>query len=187
MPTIRLALKSDIPAINALSNWAIRETVAHFSLQPEPDEAMLASWRDTHAMYPWLIAQSDAGVFQGFAKSGPWKSRRAYCWSVEVTVYVHPDHHRKGVGRSLYTRLFEILKAQGYRTLLGGITLPNPASIALHEAMGMRQVAELPRVGHKFGNWHDVGYWGIELSSEDRAPGEIQSVATAEGCDPSAS
>ncbi len=177
MTTVRLAREGDIPAINALSNWAIRETVAHFSVDPEPDEAMLEDWRRSRAMYPWLVAEN--GSFLGYARSSPWKGRCAYDWSVEVTVYVHPDHHRKGLGRLLYERLFAILRAQGYRTLLGGITLPNPASVALHEAMGMRQVAEMPSVGFKFGAWHSVGYWGVELWRGDDAPGEIVPVASA--------
>lgn len=176
MTTVRLAREGDIPAINALSNWAIRETVAHFSLDEEPDGAMLRNWLETRRMHPWLVAED--GAFQGYAKSSPWKSRCAYNWSAEITVYVHPDHHRRGVGRLLYARLFEILRAQGYRTLLAGVTVPNEASVALHEAMGMRKVAEFPRVGFKFGSWHSVGYWAIELVEGDGPPREIQPVAS---------
>lgn len=175
MPSIRLATEADIPDINALSNWAIRETVAHFALDPEPDEAMLATWRQTREMHPWLVAE-DEGRFLGFAKSSPWKSRCAYNWSVEVTVYVHPDHHRRGAGRALYERLFEILKAQGYRTLLAGIALPNDASVRLHEAMGMRRTGEFPSVGYKFGGWISVGYWALELGSAGEPPGDVATV-----------
>lgn len=174
MTLVRPAEEGDIPAINALSNWAIRETPAHFALHEEPDEAMLRLWRETRAMHPWLVATDRAGVFLGYAKSGQWKTRRAYDWTVEISVYVQPNAQGRGVGRALYERLFAILRAQGYRTLLAGITLPNAASVRLHEAMGMRKVGELPRVGFKLGCWHAVGYWSIEFG--EGAPGEIQRV-----------
>ncbi len=179
MPVIRLATEGDIPSINAVTNWAIVNTAAHFSVEPEADEPMLEGWRRTHEMFPWLVAEDDAGAFLGYAKASAWNGRCAYNWSAEVTVYVHREHHRKGVGRALYGRLFEILRAQGYRTLIGGITLPNPASVALHESMGMRKVAEFPSVGFKFGTWMSVGYWAIELVDDAGEPAQIQSVASA--------
>lgn len=177
MTIIRPAEEGDIPSINALSNWAIRETVAHFALREDPDDAMLRLFRDTRAMHPWLVARDAAGTFLGYAKSGQWKTREAYDWTVEISVYVQPDHHARGVGRSLYERLFAILRAQGYRTLLAGITLPNEPSVRLHEAMGMRKVGELPRVGFKFASWHAVAYWSIEFGQGP--PGNILSVPDA--------
>ncbi len=179
MPTIRLANEGDIPSINAVTNWAIVNTTAHFSLEPEPDGPMLESWRQTREMFPWLVGLDEKGTFLGYAKASAWNGRCAYDWAAEVTVYVHPEHHRKGVGRALYGRLFEILKAQGYRTLIGGITLGNPASVALHESMGMRKVAEFPSVGFKFGKWMSVGYWAVELGEDNGEPAQIQSVASA--------
>jgi phosphinothricin acetyltransferase len=126
-------------------------------------------------MHPWLVAvdgarEATAPAFAGFAKSSSWKGRCAYNWSAEVTVYVRPDRHRKGIGRMLYARLIEILRAQGYRTLLGGITQPNDASVRLHETLGFRRVAMLERVGWKFGRWWDVGYWELQLGDPADAP-----------------
>ena len=88
-----------------------------------------------------------------------------------------PGHHRRGVGKALYDRLLSTLRAQGYRTLLGGITVPNPASVRLHESFGFRRVALLERVGWKFGTWHDVGYWELLLRDDDKAPTDLKPVA----------
>lgn len=95
----------------------------------------------------------------GYAKASEWKSRRAYDPSAEITVYIHPDHHRRGVGRELYEALFADLAARGVVTLLAGITLPNEASVGLHEAKGFRCIGVFERIGRKFDKWHDVGYW----------------------------
>lgn len=114
-----------------------------------------------------------------FAKSSPWKGRCAYHWTAETSVYVHADHHGRGVGRSLYERLISIMRAQGWRTLLGGITQPNEPSIRLHEACGFRKVALLERVGWKFDRWWDVGYWELHLRGTTEAPATIRPVREA--------
>ena len=113
--------------------------------------------------------------------ASPWKGRCAYDWSAEVTVYVHHEHHHKGVGAALYVRLFEILRSQGYRTVLAGITQPNEPSVRLHERMGMTKVGHMTRVGWKFQAWHDVGYWQLELAGDDATPRTIKRVS--EVCD----
>ena len=92
-------------------------------------------------------------------------------------MYIHPDHHGRGVGKALYGKLVPILKAQGYRTLLAGITVPNAASERLHESLGMKRVAVFTRVGWKFGRWHDVGFWELEFDAAAGPPGAIKPVA----------
>ncbi len=94
-------------------------------------------------------------------------------------MYVHPDHHGRGLGTTLYTRLVATLRAQGYRTLLGGITQPNPASVKLHESLGFRLVAMLEHVGWKFDRWHDVGYWQLDLAADTDAPSPITPVGNS--------
>ena len=162
-PSIRLARPNDLPSVLSISNDAAKETAANFAVEPEPLSEWQASFAQTHATHPWLVADDGQGVV-GFAKATPWKGRCAYQYAVEVTVYVRPDSHGRGIGRALYSRLFELLRAQGYHTAIAGITLPNPASVRLHEAFGMRRVATFERIGWKFGRWHDVGYWQVELS-----------------------
>ncbi len=112
--------------------------------------------------FPWLAAEQ-GGDFAGYAKSGTWRARDAYARTAEVTVYVEPACHRMGVGRALYTALLALLKARGFHTAIGGITLPNPGSVGLHEAMGFRHVGTFREVGRKFAAWHDVGFWQLML------------------------
>ena len=130
----------------------------------------IAAHRETH---PWLVAE-DGGDVIGYAYASPFRSRHAYQWSVETSVYIATDAQRRGAGRTLYTALFDILRAQGYRQALAGITLPNPASVGLHEAMGFSRVGVYRAVGWKLGMWHDVGWWQRDLAggaSPDGAPG----------------
>ncbi len=177
---IRLAHPDDLEAILEISNWAAANTAANFAAEPETLDAWRTDWQTTHRMYPWFVA-ADAGEVIGFAKASPWKGRCAYHWTAETTVYVHPDRHGRGIGRLLYEKLISTLRAQGYHTLLGGITVPNPASIALHESLGYKRVALLEKVGWKFGKWHDVGYWELELRPGSPAPSEVRAVEKVPG------
>ena len=108
--------------------------------------------------YPWLVALQ-GGTIGGIAYAKPWNPRRAYDWTTEVTVYVRDGLQGQGIGSALYQRLLELLEAQGFRSMMAGITLPNDASVALHESFGFRQVGTLRRIGFKMGAWHDVGHW----------------------------
>jgi L-amino acid N-acyltransferase YncA len=110
------------------------------------------------ARYPWLIAEID-GVIAGYAYASQHRARAAYRWSADVTVYVSGAHHRRGVGRTLYGRLFELLVQQGYYEAGAGITLPNDASVGLHESLGFRPVGVYRNIAFKFGAWRDVGWW----------------------------
>jgi len=174
---IRFATSSDLPAILAISNWAALNTPANFAIEPESLESWMQSFEQTHRMFPWLVAEDSAAVV-GFAKAGPYKGRCAYAWTAEVSVYVHPDQHGCGIGTQLYQRLIPMVKAQGYVTLLAGITSPNPASEKLHAAFGFRQIGTFERVGWKFNRWHSVGYWEAFLVQDERPPGPIQPVAS---------
>jgi len=174
---IRLASAADLPAILEISNWAALNTPANFAVEPESLADWQRSWSETRERFPWLVAVEAGDRVVGFAKASSWKGRCAYHWTAETTVYVHPDHHGRGLGRALYARLIELLAAQGYRTLLGGITVPNEASVRLHESFGFRKVALLERVGWKFGQWHDVGYWELVLGEPSEAPKAIRPVS----------
>lgn len=175
MVVIRQATEEDLPAVLSISNDAALSTAANFAIAAETLDMWQRDFREVHAMLPWFVADLDAEIV-GFAKASPWKGRCAYAYSAEISVYVKPSHHRRGLGRRLYTRLLETLQRQGYRSVLGGIALPNPASVALHESLGMQCVGVLRRVGWKFGQWHDVGYWQGNLQDNDGPPGEILSV-----------
>ncbi|MCA9291907.1 MAG: N-acetyltransferase [Phycisphaerales bacterium] len=180
MHHVRLAVADDLPTILEISNWAALHTAANFAIEPESFDSWSRSFLDTSERYPWLVADTGGAVI-GFAKASPWKGRCAYHWAAETTVYVQPDAHGRGIGRALYVRLIDLLDRQGYRTLLGGITLPNVASVALHESCGFRHVATFERVGWKFDRWHDVGYWERLLGASDETPRAIRPVREVAG------
>jgi L-amino acid N-acyltransferase YncA len=118
-------------------------------------EATLANW-------PWLVCERDRQVL-GYAYASRHRERSAYQWSCDVSVYVSASYRRVGIGRALYRSLFELLKLQGFRNAYAGITLPNPASVGLHESLGFKPIGVYQDVGYKLGAWHDVGWWELHL------------------------
>jgi L-amino acid N-acyltransferase YncA len=108
--------------------------------------------------HPWLVAELDGDIV-GFAYGSPHRERAAYRWAADVSIYLAARAHRRGIGRTLYERLFELLEQQGFRTLCAGITLPNDASVGLHEALGFARIAIYRNIGFKHGAWYDVGWW----------------------------
>jgi phosphinothricin acetyltransferase len=146
---------------------SVESTPISFELEP-PDAAefarRIAKYSATHQ---FLVAEVD-GEVAGYAYGCPWAERAAYRWSVESSVYIDPRHQGRGLGRALYAELFDRLRAQGFRVVVAGITLPNPASIGLHESVGFEPIGTLRDIGWKDGSWHDVGYWQLFLES----PGE---------------
>lgn len=116
----------------------------------------------TSKTHPWLVAEDGAGVI-GFAYGCPHHERAAYRWAADVSVYVAPAHQRRGIGRALYGSLLPLLVRQGLHVACAGITLPNEASVALHESFGFSPVGVYRRIGFKRGVWWDVGWWALEL------------------------
>ena len=152
----------DITPACRLTNHFIERTAVHFGFVPHTEAEFAAMWEGGREKYPWLSAEVD-GVFAGFAKAGVWRTREAYLPTAEVTVYVDPEMHRRGVGRALYVELLARLRVGGFHSAIGGITLPNLSSVALHEAMGFRYVGTFRESGRKFDRWHDTGWWQAML------------------------
>ena len=125
------------------------------------------------ATHPWLVCERD-GAIAGFAYGAPHRERAAYRWAADVSVYVAPAHQGQDVGRALYEALFERLRAQRIQVLCAGITLQNPASVGLHEALGFELVGVYRGIGWKAGAWRDVGWWQLRLAppAQDGAPPE---------------
>lgn len=149
----------------------------NFATSPEPLDGWLASFRETHLFFPWFVAEDGTGRVRGFAKAGPHKSRGAYAWTADVSVYVDPESHGRGIGGRLYAVLLPTMRAQGYVTLVAGITRPNPASEKLHSRFGFVPCGTFRRVGFKNGAWHDVGYWDLALRDDPSAPAPIRPVS----------
>jgi len=157
--TIRTAAAGDGAALAQIYNHYITATVVTFEETPLSADDMSARLAEVSAArLPWLVAQTAAGL-SGFAYASPWKGRCAYRYSVESTVYLEPTAAGRGLGTELYSTLLTRLQELGCHAVIGGIALPNEASVALHEKLGMRKVAHFAEVGFKFGRWVDVGYW----------------------------
>lgn len=159
---IRLATEADTEAMLAIYAPIVMETAISFELEPPSVDEFRSRIRSTLTRTPWLVCEIDYEV-AGYAYAGPLRTRAAYQWSVEATVYVHADYRRHGVGSAIYTSLFNCLRLQGYWNAYAAITLPNPGSVGLHERMGFYRIGTYYNVGYKFGTWHDVGWWQSDL------------------------
>jgi len=176
--TLRLAEPADAAGILAIYEPIVRETAISFELEP-PDEAeMRRRIESTLERRPWLVCTA-GGIVAGYAYAAAHRERPAYQWSVETSVYVHPDHRRRGVAQGLYAALLPALGAQGFYNALAGIALPNPASVGFHESCGFQWIGVYRSVGHKLGAWHDVAWLELRLR-EDRGEPVSPPCPTAE-------
>jgi phosphinothricin acetyltransferase len=159
---IRSAVPSDAPQICAIYNPHVRDTVVTFEELPVTDEEMGRRIAEVTEHWPWLVLEQDSAIV-GYAYAAAWKSRSAYRFSVESTVYVVPTFARRRVGTRLYEALIAALRARSVHSVIGGIALPNEASVALHEKLGFVKIGQFHEVGWKLGRWIDVGYWELLL------------------------
>jgi L-amino acid N-acyltransferase YncA len=161
---IRLATPADAPGINAIYRPFVSETAVSFELDPPSNKCMARRVAETLKKLPWLVNCCGERVL-GYVYASQFRARPAYQWAVETAVYVDLHSHRTGIGRGLYQQLFAILRRQGYYTAYAGITLPNVASIGLHQNVGFEPIGIYRYAGYKFGAWHDVGWWQKSLNN----------------------
>jgi phosphinothricin acetyltransferase len=158
-PVVRDATAADAEQIARIYNYYVENTVITFEETPvvsgEISQRMAVV---QSAGLPWLVAELD-GQLAGYSHASPWKSRSAYRHSVEATIYLRQGMQGRGLGRTLYSALIPRLRARGVHAVIGGAALPNPASVALHEALGFESVGTFREVGFKHGRWVDVAYW----------------------------
>ncbi len=164
---IRGVNPQDFDAVAALTNHFILHTSIHFGTEAVTAAELHESWEKTRATYPFLVAEVD-GRFAGYAKAGVWRERAAYRWTPEAGIYIEEWTRGRGVGTMLYRALLDDLRARGFESVIGGITLPNEASVRLHERCGFVKVGHVLRAGYKFGAWHDVGFWQAVLGDGTR-------------------
>lgn len=163
---IRTATPDDAVEIRRIYAPAVSQGVTSFeTVVPHVDE-LRERVVSTLRQYPWLVDEGEYGL-QGFAYATSHRARAAYRWSVEVSVYVDASSMRRGCGRQLYARLFEILVQQGFYSAYAGIAVPNVASQAFHVSLGFKPIGIFPRVGFKHGAWRDVGWWYMQLRKDD--------------------
>jgi phosphinothricin acetyltransferase len=173
---IRIAEATDIEQFAEIVNYYIEHTPVNFHDRAQSEEDWQATWEVLHPEYPFVVAEKE-GVLGGIAYASPWKLRGAYKWTCEVTVYVRAGHERQGLGRVLTERMLEILEAQGYRSIVAVIALPNEASVALHEGLGYEHAGTLTRLGFKNGHWRDVSFWQRFFGDPESEPDEIKPVS----------
>lgn len=180
MTDARLARADDLEGIAALVNHFIEHGSQHFGTTPLTVEDVRAfATRDVH---PCFVIEAAPGIgrrIDGVAWSAPHKTREAYSWTVDLAVYVHPDAHGARIGSRLQSLVVDCVRRQGYVSALAVISLPNAASVALHERLGFVPIGVLPHVGFKHGQWHDIGIWHLALSKADGRPAAIRSVHQA--------
>ena len=169
---LRLATAADAAAIAAIYADYVTGTAVSFETEP-PDEAEIRARIEAGGpLYPWLAACDDGGRLLGYAYAAAFRTRRAYRFAVETTVYVDPDAQRRGVGRALYAALIPLLERQGFTQAIAAITLPNEASVRLHEVLGFTQAGTYRQVGYKLGEWRSVGLWQRALAPLAEPPEE---------------
>jgi phosphinothricin acetyltransferase len=155
---IRKATPEDAKEICDIYNFYVLNSAATFEEVPLAYAEMRARISAIMQRFPWLVFESEGRIL-GYAYSSDWKLRTAYRHTAESTVYVRDGYSGRGIGRALYRQLLDELKDLGFHAILGGISLPNEGSVALHEKLGFVKVGQLREVGWKFGRWVDVGYW----------------------------
>lgn len=169
--SVREATADDADALARIYNHYIRETVITFEIDEVDAGVMVGRVAKLQAAgLPWLVAVEGAALL-GYAYAAPYRERAAYVHALETSVYLDPEARGKGVGTALFERLFSLLSALDARqsphapvhAIVGGIALPNDASIALHERFGMTHLGTFTEVGRKFDRWIDVGYWQATL------------------------
>jgi len=169
---IRLAEEQDAAAIAAIYRHYVEQTPVSFEdVAPDAAEMARRMRGDLPGFHPWFVAEED-GRLLGYAASSPFRTRRAYRWTVETGIYLTPGAGGRGVGRELLSTLLGVLERQGYVAAIGAIALPNAASVALHERLGFAYAGTYRGVGFKLGEWLDVGLWEKDLAPRDPAPPE---------------
>jgi len=167
-PTICLATLDDAEPIQAIyAPYCL--TPISFEAEPPSVEEMRGRLAKVLEQYPWLVCE-DGGDILGYAYASRHRERAAYLWSVDTSIYIRLDQQRRGIGRALYTSLLAMLPLQGYVNAYAGATLPNPASVGLHEAMGFQLVGVYRQVGYKYGTWHDVAWFQRLLQPRPSEP-----------------
>jgi phosphinothricin acetyltransferase len=167
--TIRLALEEDAAEIAEIYRPFCESSAVSFEYVAPSAEEIASRLRAIAVQFPWLVLD-DGGAVIGYAYASRHSERAAYGWSVNTAVYVREAHRRCGVGRALYTSLFQLLAAQGYFKAYAGITLPNPGSTGLHESFGFTPVGTYKGVGYKHGAWHDVIWYQRALQDQRMNP-----------------
>ena len=161
---VRPVTAADAEAIARIYNYYVANTVITFEEEAVSAPDMAARIAEAQGLsLPWLVAEVE-GAIVGYAYARRWRPRSAYRYSAETTIYLDRGYEGRRIGTTLYSALLPLLRARGIHVAIGGVALPNDASIALHEKLGFERVATFRQVGFKHDRWVDVAYWQLVLS-----------------------
>ena len=177
MVAVRLAAAGDAAAITAIYAPYVTGSPVSFETEPPSEQVMAGRITAGAGLYPWLVAVDEADRILGYAYGCAFRPRAAYRFSVETSVYVADDAQRRGIGGRLYGSLLPLLAAQGFTQAIAAITLPNPASVRLHESHGFASAGVYRDVGYKLGRWLSVGLWQRPLAPLADRPDEPRPIA----------
>ncbi|MBJ6368300.1 N-acetyltransferase [Snuella sp. CAU 1569] len=159
---IRPVRTEDSDQLLGIYNYYVVNSIVTFDLKPFALSEFEEKVHAISAAYPFIVFEDNDRIL-GYAYASKWREKPAYNFTVESTVYVRQDAQGKQVGSKLYTELLRLLRQGNYHVVLGSLTLPNEASVKLHEKFGFEKVAHFKAVGLKFGKWLDVGFWQLQL------------------------
>jgi phosphinothricin acetyltransferase len=174
---IRAATPDDAAAIASIYAPYVEGSVVSFEVEAPGAEEIAARMAAGAGLYPWLVAADADGGIAGYAYACAFRPRPAYRFAVETTIYLEREAQGRGLGRSLYASLLELLRAQGFAQAIAAITLPNDASVRLHERLGFGHAGTYRQVGYKLGAWWDVGLWQCPLAPAGDPPAEALPLA----------
>ena len=173
---LRAATSADAAAIADIYAPYVTGSVISFENEPPDTLTMAERIRAGGDLYPWIVAEAN-GEVAGYAYASAFRPRHAYRYAVETTVYLAPHVQGQGLGRRIYAALLATLTAQGFAQAIGAITLPNDASVKLHESLDFQPAGIYRRVGYKMGAWHDGGLWQRSLAPPSDPPLEPKSLS----------
>ncbi|HEY0251106.1 MAG TPA: GNAT family N-acetyltransferase [Kofleriaceae bacterium] len=156
---IRACEPEDFAAFTAITNAIITTSATHFGYEPYGPSELAGMWRNDRERFPWLSLVAEDGTPIGYAKAGTWRARDAYRWTCETAIYLHESARGRGQGKELYQALLDECARRDFHSVMAGITLPNAASVRLHESLGFVSTGVVRDAGKKLDRWHDVGFW----------------------------
>ncbi|MDR2136022.1 MAG: GNAT family N-acetyltransferase [Treponema sp.] len=180
---LRPVCPEDAPAIAGIYNYYIAHTAVTFEEEPLGAETMAGRIAETAGPYPWFVWE-EGGEIVGYAYAHAWHRRAAYRFAAEDSIYLKPGWERRGIGRRLLERVIAELRQTGLHVLMSVITVPNAASVGLHENLAFKKVGQFTQIGYKLGTWLDVGYWELILNAagaENAANNTINAACNAAG------
>lgn len=172
---IRLVRLSDAAQILEIYGPIVTDTATSFETKVPSEDEFQERIRAYSSTAPWLVAELDNQII-GYAYATAHRSRQAYQWNQEVTVYVHQKYRRFGVAKKLYLLLLDMLRSMNYEKAIAVITLPNEPSIAFHQNLGFQHIGDMSNIGFKHGQWYNTSWWDYKLQPNNSPPKPLKTL-----------